>query len=115
MAELALRESIQGISRVALCGRLDISGAQDIETRFTAAVCPVGQPTLVDLSGVTFLSSMGIRVLIQVAKSLARHHARLALYAPTAEVKAVLSAAGLDTVLVIADTEPQAIEALRSA
>jgi hypothetical protein len=45
-------------------------GVDQIETRFTASIVPSGKHALVDLSGVTFLSSMGIRML--VATALAR-------------------------------------------
>lgn len=115
MAELTLQESGPEITRVALCGRLDITGTQDVETKFTATVCPAGLPALVDVSAVTYVSSMGIQMLIQVAKALGRHNARLALCCPTAEVKAALIAAGLNTLLFIADSETEALNALQSA
>ena len=57
-------------------GALGTLGVDQIETRFTASIVPSGKHALVDLSGVTFLSSMGIRMLVATA------------LAPTADARA---------------------------
>ncbi len=51
-------------------GRSPIS-VDEIKTRFIAAVVPVGNNAVVDLSRVEFVASMGIRMLVSTARSLA--------------------------------------------
>ncbi len=57
-------------TEVALRGRLDTAGAAQIDLAFTAAVATRRLPAIVDLSGVEFISSMGIRMLISVARGV---------------------------------------------
>ena len=56
------------VRKVALAGRLDTAGVDRIETRFGAAIVPAGKNTVVDLTEVTFLASMGIRMLIATTR-----------------------------------------------
>ena len=65
-----------GVVRVGLVGRLDTPGVDAIETRFTGAVCPRGARTVVDLSGVEFIGSLGLRMFITIARALSRRTGR---------------------------------------
>ena len=89
------------ISHVALSGRLDISGIQDIEMKFTSVVANRGKAAIIDLSGVTFLASLGMRMLLSAAKQLKRENAPIILLSPTTLVKEVLEIAGFDSILPI--------------
>jgi len=57
----------EGVVKVGLVGRLDTPGVDAIETRLTGAVCPRGARTVVDLSGVEFIGSLGLRMFITIA------------------------------------------------
>lgn len=98
-----LIEKTDGWTHVALSGRLDTTGVDEVETRFTAQTAAAGKNALVDFSQVTFLSSMGIRMLLSVAKALARKHARMVLFSPQPVVLESLKNAALDDVIPIAD------------
>ena len=63
--------------KVALKGRLDTTGADRIESRMSAAIVPRGLNAIVDLSGVEFIGSMGVRMLISIARAAARMVATL--------------------------------------
>ncbi|HQR52355.1 MAG TPA: STAS domain-containing protein [Burkholderiales bacterium] len=99
-------------SRIALQGRLDTPGVDQIETRFTASVVSPGKNVLVDLSGVTFVSSMGIRMLIGTARSLNRKQARMILFGPQALVRESLDHVSINDVIPLVGTEAQALELL---
>src|SRR5689334_12580286 len=71
------------VRRVVFVGRLDTAGVDRVETRFGAAVVAAGKNTVVDLSQVSFLASLGIRMLITTARSLSRKRAKLAMYGAT--------------------------------
>jgi len=65
-----------GVVKVGLVGRLDTPGVDAVEPRFTAAVVPRGALAVVDLSGVEFIGSLGLRMLITIARALSRRTAR---------------------------------------
>jgi anti-anti-sigma factor len=55
--------------RVALAGSLDTAGVGEVELAFTAAAVTPGRHVLVDLSGVDFVSSLGMGLLIRTTKA----------------------------------------------
>jgi anti-anti-sigma factor len=100
------------IVRVMLRGRLDTPGVDRVETRFAAAIVPQGRHAIVDLSDVSFIASMGLRMFISVARVLARKQARMVLLGPTPLVSEVFINASLEQVIPIARDEPHARELL---
>jgi anti-anti-sigma factor len=103
--ELEIVERSDTLVRLALTGRLDTGGVDAVETRFNAALGRSGH-VVVDLSGVTFLSSMGVRLLLTAAKVLDRRGARLVLAAAQPLVEQALRHAAIDEIIpVVADTE----------
>src|SRR5947209_6836319 len=71
-------------SKVVLTGRLDSSGAIEIELPFNA-VATEKRSLMVDLSGVTMLSSSGVRVLLIGAKLCAANGGKLVILCPQAD------------------------------
>jgi anti-anti-sigma factor len=86
-------------SHVALVGRLDTAGVDAIELTFNAAVVARRVDAIVDLAGVAFLSSMGVRMLLTAAKALGRSGARLVLVAPGPLVAEALRHSALDEIV----------------
>jgi anti-anti-sigma factor len=104
---------LQGrVTCVRLSGRLDAAGADRIDTAFTTAVVAAGRPAVVDLSGVTFVASMGIRLLIASARGLRVKGADLVLFGAQDLVYTVLDQAALDQIIPLVATEQQALERL---
>ena len=99
-------------AKVVLTGRLDTAGVDRIETKFVAALVPRGLHAIVDLSKVDFVASMGLRMLISVARSLTRKNARLVLFAPQEGVREVFESVSLGDLISIHDTEADALAAL---
>jgi anti-anti-sigma factor len=98
--------------KVTLHGRLDTPGVDRIETRFVASLVPKGHSAIVDLSGVDFVASMGIRMLLSAARSLHQKKARLVLMAPQPAVREVFETVSLGDIVPICDDEPAAMAAL---
>jgi anti-anti-sigma factor len=96
--------------KIALSGRLDTPGVGAIETRFAAAAAR--KNALVDLSDVTFLASMGIRMLISAARGLKMSGHKLVLFGAPALVGEVLENAGLGQIVPIASDEAAALQML---
>lgn len=101
-------------SKVVLKGRLDTTGVDRIETKFVASLVPRGLSAIVDLSQVDFVASMGLRVLISVARSLSRKNARLVLFAPQEGVREVFESVSLGDLIPIRETEADALAALQA-
>lgn len=103
------------VTRVALTGRLDLQGTGEIELAFTGQTATKRRAAIVDLGEVSFLASMGMRLLVQVAKALRRDGHRLVILRPQENVKQALEVAGLVEILPIAEDESQALALARGA
>lgn len=99
-------------AKVALEGRLDTQGVGAIESRFSATVLPPARHTLVDLSGVTFLSSMGIRLLIGTARMLSVKNAKMIVFGAQPLVQESLDHVGLAEIVPVVASEAQALDLL---
>lgn len=110
--EMATSQLDGNVTCVRLRGRLDATGADRIDVPFTAQVVAAGHPTVVDLSDVSFIASMGIRLLISAARGLDRKGARIALFGARDLVRTVLQEAAIDQIIPLVDDEPQALRAL---
>jgi len=112
--DMAVIDLAGNVTCVRLNGRLDAPGADQIGVRFTAAVVGPGRNAVVDLSGVTFVASMGLRLLIASARALDMKGAQMALFGATTLVQNVLEQAALEQIIPIAATEQQALGRLDS-
>jgi anti-anti-sigma factor len=100
---------VENIARVRLKGRLDTPGVDQVEAKFTASVVTGGKNTVVDLSQVSFIASMGLRLFIGIAKALKRHNARMVLFAPQSQVSEVFDTVLLREILPIVADEAEAV------
>ena len=103
-----------GLTKIILSGRLDTPGVDLIEARFVATVVPGHKSAVVDVSGVEFIASMGIRMFITVARSLALRRGKLALYGAQSMVNEVLENVSLSEIVPVVGSESEAIAAVSS-
>ena len=108
--EMTLQEMEGTGIKIALQGRLDTPGVGAIETRFAAAAAR--KNALVDLSGVTFLASMGIRMLLTSARTLKLSGHKIVLFGAPSLVGETLEHAGLSQIVPIAPDESTARQLL---
>jgi anti-anti-sigma factor len=100
---------VKNVTHVKLRGRLDTHGVDAIETKFTGSIVPGHTNAVVDLSGLSFISSMGLRMFIGVAKALKRDNAKMVLFAPHAMVSEVFASTALAHIIPIVGTEAEAL------
>ena len=112
MADLTVIEHSDGLTHVALAGRLDVAGVDRAELKFTSHTAARKKPTIVDISQVDFIASLGIGMLISAARALASHGATMVLLSPQQEVARTLRASSIDTIIPIADSPDHALELL---
>jgi len=97
------------VTKVGLAGRLDTAGVDRVEAKFLAACAAGGSHALVDLSAVTFIASMGIRMLISASRAMALRKTKLVLFGPQPLVSDVLNHTALSDVIPIVADESSAI------
>jgi len=105
-------DKVGGANCARIRGRLDATGADSIDLRLTAALTSSGQPAIIDLSGVDFVASMGLRLLISVAKALRVKGAAVALFGANEAVGDVLEQIALGELMPIVATEQEALDAV---
>lgn len=101
-----------GISLAKLVGKLDIAGVNAIGAEFQKVVGGSRVPVIVDLSEVSFMTSIGMRTLLSAARSLSQQGVSFVLLQPQPIVQEVLSISGIDRVLKSYDDLEAAVEAL---
>ena len=91
---------------ITITGRLDIQGTAEIDMKFTSLATSGKHRVVVDLTGVSFLASIGIRSIITNAKAQAKRGGRMVLYVgDNAAVAKTLESTGIDS-LVPTFTDP---------
>lgn len=79
--------------------RLHGVNAQILHDQLEAAIGSAPRVVVIDMSELDHISNAGLRVIIQAAKKLQAHDARLVLCSPSSEVRSVIEASGLDRVI----------------
>lgn len=98
-----------GIHKMTLNGSLDIEGASAVELPFNE-VAETHKKVIVDMTGVDFLASIGIRVLVKAAKTIGSRGGRLAVFNPNEAARSVLASTGVDSIVFVVDDEAAAID-----
>src|SRR5918995_1672533 len=112
IVEMEIAGLENGLTKIVLTGRLDTPGVDRIEARFVASIVPASKSAIVDISGVEFIASMGIRMFIAVARSLALRKAKLALYGAQTLVSEIFENVSLKEIIPVVDSETEAVIAV---
>jgi anti-sigma B factor antagonist len=97
--DLVVTQDGAPVLRIALSGRLDAAGAEKIETEFANRVSKAGRGVIVDMSGVSFVGSLGIRLLISNSRSAQRAGHRVVLMGVQPAVAEVFATVALDELI----------------
>ena len=90
-----------GIRLIQLDGALDMNGAYSIEVQFVRACDGDRVRVIVDLANVSYISSVGIPMLVNTAKSVTAHGGKMVLLNPQYAVADVLELTGISEVIQI--------------
>jgi anti-sigma B factor antagonist len=108
--EMQVSAISQDAVKVVLAGRLDAVGSARIDLPFSA-VTGSNRHVLIDMSGVTFVASIGIRTLVLGAKTVQRRGGKLLLLSPQADIENVLETIGVIDLLPVVHDEAEATTA----
>lgn len=84
------------ITHLVIIGQLDVAGMHAIDVKFHGYTAARRRPTVVDIAGLDFISSLGMGMFMSCARSLQRFGAKMVLLNPRAEVEEALKAVGID-------------------
>jgi anti-anti-sigma factor len=95
--EMKVTEAANGVTCIALDGRFDIAGAQQVDAPF-AKTTEGAKALVVDMTNVSFIASLGVRTLMMSAKTLMRSGGDMAVCGANENVEKVLRSTGLNEV-----------------
>jgi anti-anti-sigma factor len=108
--ELDMQDAGNDVTKIVLRGRLDTVGVGRIETPFSAATIR-GRHAVVDLSNVTFVASMGIRLFVMTGRNALQRGKKLILFGAQPPVQEVFEHAALAQLVAIVPDEATAMKA----
>jgi anti-anti-sigma factor len=111
MAEIVVVEANDKLTHVALRGRLDTTGVEKVESELTKQTVTRRKPAIVDITGVDVLASIGIGMLVKIARTMHSHGLIFGVVA-TGLSKEILERLNLNTIFPIVPTYEDALRAL---
>ena len=102
-------EDRDGWRVLVLAGEVDVGTAPRLRDRLVQLVTEGPPQVVVDLSGVTFIDSMGLGALVSGLKRARAHDGDLRLAGATDHVAKVLSITRLDQAFVVGDSVADAL------
>jgi anti-anti-sigma factor len=90
-----------GVRVIRLRGRLDLEGTEAADLKLTSLAAAKKGFVIVDLDGVEFLSSIGVSVIVRVARACSSREGRLVLLKPQPNVHDVLTRTQIDQIIPI--------------
>ncbi|WP_028611990.1 STAS domain-containing protein [Paenibacillus harenae] len=104
-----------GVTIIPLEGRLDGSNATVAEQAFLQLLAEGKQQFIFDLSGLQYISSAGLRVILVAAKKLRASKGRMVCASLTEQVYDVFEMSGFTTILEMAATREEALEKISAS
>lgn len=83
------------VSTVRAMGEIDLASSRDLASRLGEAAGAGGPSTVLDLSRVTFMDSVGLGVVLQAANRFRRQGKRLLIVVPPGPVRRLFEFAGV--------------------
>lgn len=91
-------------------GRIDSSNAHALGEVLNSVVDEGALQIAIDLSGLDYMSSAGLRELVSGLKRVRRSNGDIRLAEPSERVREVLEMAGLDTIFQVFPSKPEALK-----
>jgi len=109
---MTLQINVSEMKRVRLfevAGRVDSVNANEFGAALDQAIKDGKRNLVLDLGGVEYMSSAGLREMVRVLKQVRREGGDVRLAALSERVQEVLELAGLDTIFEIYPTQVEAV------
>lgn len=114
IACVSSEELVEGVYKVSLKGRLSIAGCDEIDIQFSGMTASPRKYIIVDISEVIFLSSLGIRMILLVARAVEGRGGKLVLLNPNQSIEKALKLSGIPEIITVSNTLSEAMVAITS-
>ncbi len=104
-------KSIGQVTVVAIAGDIDSNTAPQAQERVLPLVQP-GSKILLDMSGVEYMSSAGLRILLSMYRQISRGDGGIVLVGLGEEIKDTMSVTGFLNFFTTCDTVDEGLQAL---
>lgn len=108
MADVQFAE-VSGVTKAIMDGRLDTAGVDALEIRFLSGIAAAGSAAIVDLSQVTYVASLGIRMLLTAARSVRNKGGQLAVFGASSAVMDIIHSTAISDVIPVLQSEAEAL------
>jgi anti-sigma B factor antagonist len=102
-------QELKRVNLMTVVGRIDSSNAAELDEALKELLSNGRYNIILDLSGVEYMSSAGLRSLVSAVRECKRRGGDLRLTTPSERVSEVLKLAGLDSVFQIFDDSTTAV------
>jgi len=109
MIDINVSELEQQVTLVQVHGRVDSMNANQLGEALSGEIDDGHTRLVLDLSGVDYMSSAGLREIVNALKKVKRATGDLRIAQPSERVREVLEMAGLDTIFHIYATQVEAV------
>lgn len=103
-------EQIDEVLVLRVKGRLDALSSPNVEKKIFEAINTGQTKLLIEMSGVSYLSSAGMRMLLSTTKKLRSISGKLVVCNLTTNVADVLKMSGFDHILDMSENEEEALK-----
>lgn len=87
-------ECVCGVPIVVIRGRLDATNAAHFDEQVAPVLAERRDRVLIDLSGLSYISSAGLRSMIRIVKDTAAHGGRTGVFSVSAHILELIEIAG---------------------
>ncbi len=108
MADISV-EAFKRVDLITVDGRIDSSNAYELDDSFKKLADDGRYQLVVELSGVDYMSSAGLRSLVAALRESKKHRGDVRLANPSSRMNEVLDLAGLDTIFSIYEDSTAAV------
>jgi len=105
-------DKIDHINIFSIQGRLDSNSSGDLERQLIPLIDQGETHFILDFSALEYISSAGLRVLLQAAKKLHNVHGKMVLCSVKSEVKQVFDIAGLTPIFPMSNDPNSAVKSI---
>jgi anti-sigma B factor antagonist len=102
-------ESFKRVDLMTISGRIDSSNASELEDAFRELTEDGHYRLVLELSGIEYMSSAGLRALVAALRECKKHHGDVRIASPSDRMEEVLNLAGLDSVFTVYDDTISAV------
>jgi anti-sigma B factor antagonist len=108
MSEIKVSE-LKRVTLLEVTGRIDSTNANELGEALNGSIEEGRNQIVLDLSGVEYMSSAGLREMVAALKRVRKGTGDLRLANPSDRVREVLELAGLDTIFETYDNQVEAV------